>query len=96
MIAGAVFVMLYTFIGGFLAESASDFMQSVVMIFALRVILTTGTIAAGGPARGDGECPEHPRLLQLLRHRQPVTVETACSRWQTARPSSARRAAMGC
>jgi sodium/proline symporter len=28
MIAGAVFVILYTFLGGFLAESTSDFMQA--------------------------------------------------------------------
>ena len=48
MIAGALFVVIYTFLGGFLAESASDFMQAVVMIFALTVILITGTLAAGG------------------------------------------------
>lgn len=48
MIAGAVFVILYTFIGGFLAESASDFMQGCVMFFALTVVLITGISAAGG------------------------------------------------
>lgn len=35
MITGAAFVVLYTVVGGFLAESASDFMQAVVMIAAL-------------------------------------------------------------
>ena len=34
MVVGALFVLLYTFLGGFLAESASDFMQAVVMIIA--------------------------------------------------------------
>ena len=48
MVLGALFVILYTFLGGFLAESVSDFMQAVVMIFALVTILVTGTIAAGG------------------------------------------------
>lgn len=48
MIAGAVFVVVYTFIGGFLAESASDFMQAVVMIVALITILVLGTLSAGG------------------------------------------------
>lgn len=48
MIAGAVFVILYTFIGGFLAESASDFMQGCVMFFALTVVLITGISVAGG------------------------------------------------
>ncbi len=48
MIAGALFVIVYTLIGGFLAESASDFMQGVVMIIALVAIAITGTVAAGG------------------------------------------------
>lgn len=48
MIAGAVFVVLYTFVGGFLAESASDFMQSIVMIFALTAVLVFGISQAGG------------------------------------------------
>ncbi len=48
MIAGALFVIVYTFLGGFLAESASDFMQAIVMIFALVAVLVAGTISAGG------------------------------------------------
>ncbi len=48
MILGAVFVLLYTILGGFLAESASDFMQSIVMIIALTVIVIIGTVSAGG------------------------------------------------
>ena len=48
MIIGAVFVLLYTLLGGFLAESASDFMQSIVMIVALTVIVVISTVKAGG------------------------------------------------
>lgn len=48
MIVGAVFVLLYTILGGFLAESASDFMQSIVMIVALIVILVISITYAGG------------------------------------------------
>ena len=48
MIAGAVFVLIYTFLGGFLAESASDFMQGVVMFCALIIVLIFGTVKAGG------------------------------------------------
>lgn len=48
MIVGAVFVLLYTVLGGFLAESASDFMQGVVMIVALAVIVIVSTAQAGG------------------------------------------------
>jgi sodium/proline symporter len=50
MILGAAFVVLYTIIGGFLAESTSDFMQAMVMIAALVAILGVGMVAAGGPA----------------------------------------------
>jgi len=48
MIVGAVFVLLYTILGGFLAESASDFMQAIVMIVALAVIMIVGIFNAGG------------------------------------------------
>ncbi|MBE6940060.1 MAG: sodium/proline symporter PutP [Ruminococcaceae bacterium] len=48
MILGAIFVLVYTVLGGFLAESASDFMQGVVMFVALSVVITVGTIQAGG------------------------------------------------
>ena len=48
MILGAIFVLLYTILGGFLAESASDFMQGIVMIVALTVIVIVSTNNAGG------------------------------------------------
>lgn len=48
MILGAVFVLVYTVLGGFLAESASDFMQAIVMIIALTVIVVIGVTKAGG------------------------------------------------
>jgi sodium/proline symporter len=48
MLLGALFVVAYTFIGGFLAESASDFMQGIVMFIALGVVLIFGFAKAGG------------------------------------------------
>ena len=48
MIVGAIFVLLYTLLGGFLAESVSDFMQAIVMIIALTLVVVLGTNAAGG------------------------------------------------
>lgn len=48
MIAGAVFVVIYTFLGGFLAESVSDFMQGIVMIVALVAIFVVSIAAGGG------------------------------------------------
>ncbi|MDY3845971.1 MAG: sodium/proline symporter PutP [Eubacteriales bacterium] len=48
MIVGAVFVLIYTILGGFLAESVSDFMQAIVMIIALVGVLGFGIFKAGG------------------------------------------------
>ena len=48
MLLGAAFVLLYTILGGFLAESASDFMQSIVMITALVTVVGLGVVHAGG------------------------------------------------
>ncbi len=48
MVVGAVFVLLYTILGGFLAESASDFMQGIVMFIALAVVVVVGVVSAGG------------------------------------------------
>lgn len=48
MIIGAVFVLLYTLVGGFLAESVSDFMQAIVMIVALVAVVGVGVFSAGG------------------------------------------------
>ncbi len=48
MLVGAIFVLVYTLIGGFLAESASDFMQAIVMIVGISIIVIISTISAGG------------------------------------------------
>ena len=48
MILGAVFVLVYTLLGGFLAESFSDFMQGIVMVLSLLLIFIAGFAAVGG------------------------------------------------
>ncbi len=48
VIFGALFVLFYTFIGGFLAETMSDFIQGTLMFTVLVLVLTIGTIKAGG------------------------------------------------
>lgn len=75
MIVGAVFVLVYTIIGGFLAESASDFMQAVVMIVALLVIVITGTAAAGGLGAVVENARSIPGFLDFFGIATPVTVD---------------------
>ncbi len=65
MIIGAVFVVFYTVLGGFLAESASDFMQGVVMFLALVFIVTLGVANAGGISEVIANAKEIPGYLSL-------------------------------
>jgi len=48
VIFGALFVLFYTFIGGFLAETMSDFVQGTLMFVVLVLVLSVGTVKAGG------------------------------------------------
>ena len=75
MVVGAVFVVVYTFLGGFLAESASDFMQAVVMVLALVIILTLGTIAAGGIGEVFANLKAIPGYLEFFNIASPVVNE---------------------
>ena len=72
MIAGALFVVLYTFVGGFLAESASDFMQGIVMIIALSAVAIVGTISAGGVSAIIENAKSIPGFLEFFGIAQPV------------------------
>ena len=75
MIVGAVFVLLYTILGGFLAESASDFMQGIVMIVALVVIVTIGTVTAGGFGAIIENSKNIPGFLEFFGMANPSTVD---------------------
>ncbi|MCR4651282.1 MAG: sodium/proline symporter [Lachnospiraceae bacterium] len=48
MIVGAVIIVLYTILGGFLAVSTTDLIQSIVMTIALIVMVFYGINIAGG------------------------------------------------
>lgn len=73
MIIGAIFVVLYTLIGGFLAESVSDFIQAIVMVVALVTILGTGIHAAGGLDKVVENVRNFPGFMDFFTIAQPVT-----------------------
>lgn len=75
MIIGALFVVLYTFIGGFLAESASDFMQGIVMFLALMLVLIIGVIKAGGISGVIENAKSIPGFLEFFGIAKPVVVD---------------------
>ncbi len=47
MVVGAIVVAVYTVLGGFLAASTTDFIQSIIMTLALFVVIGFGIDAAG-------------------------------------------------
>ena len=75
MIAGALFVIFYTFIGGFLAESASDFMQGIIMIFALTAVLIAGIFAAGGISAIIENAKAIPGFFDFFGIAQPTLID---------------------
>lgn len=48
MVVSAIVILLYTTMGGFLAASTTDFIQSIIMSIALIVVLGFGVYSAGG------------------------------------------------
>ena len=73
LVLGAFFVVTYTLLGGFLAESASDFMQAVVMIVALATITICSTVAVGGIGQVVENVSEFPGFLEFFGIASPVT-----------------------
>lgn len=73
MLFGAIFVVAYTFLGGFLAESVSDFLQSIIMILALVILVSLGTAAAGGVDAVIENAKSIPGFFEFFGISQPVT-----------------------
>ena len=76
MIIGALFVIAYTLIGGFLAESVSDFMQAIVMIGALIVMVIVGVVNAGGFGAVMENAKEIPGFFSLNHLASPEVNES--------------------
>ena len=72
MILGAAFVLIYTIVGGFLAESASDFMQAIVMIIALTVVVIMGIVSAGGLSQVIQNAQAIPGFLEFFGLANPT------------------------
>ncbi|TEB10140.1 Sodium/proline symporter [Pelotomaculum sp. FP] len=50
MLIGAAVVVTYTFLGGFMAVCWTDFVQGILMFFAILIVPITGMFLSGGPA----------------------------------------------
>jgi sodium/proline symporter len=67
MIVGAIIIIGYTVLGGFLAVSTTDLIQSVVMTIALVVIVVFGIQQAGGWAQVMENAGKLPGYLNLTQ-----------------------------
>lgn len=86
MIVGVLLVVTYTFLGGFLAESASDFMQAIVMVLALVIILTLGIVNAGGLGNVIDNLNNIPGFLEFFSISSPVVDEAGVQVVQNGTP----------
>ncbi len=86
LIVGAVFVLVYTILGGFLAESASDFMQAIVMVVALTVVVILSTIKAGGIGAVIENAQSIPGFLEFFGIAQPTVDEAGTQLVEGAKP----------
>lgn len=68
MVVSAVVIVLYTMLGGFLAASTTDFVQSIVMSIALVVVLGFGVFNAGGISAVVENAQELPGYLSLTAY----------------------------
>ncbi len=75
MIVASIFVLVYTFLGGFLAESASDFMQAVVMITVLVLILVLSIGQAGGLAAVIANARSYDGFFSFFQTATPSATE---------------------
>ncbi len=67
MIVSAIVIIFYTTVGGFLAASTTDFIQSIVMSIALIIVFIFGIISAGGIDAVIENTKELPGYLSLTQ-----------------------------
>ena len=77
MIISAVIIVAYTTLGGFLAASTTDFIQSIVMTIAIVVVLGYGVSVAGGMDTVIANAKDLPGYLDLTKGYDVVTGQAA-------------------
>ena len=77
MIISAIVIVGYTAAGGFLAASTTDFIQSIVMTFALIFVLVFATVNAGGIGAVIGNAQTLPGYLSLTSTYKAATGTAA-------------------
>ncbi len=67
LLIGALVIIIYTFLGGFMAVSWTDFFQGMLMFFAILVVPIIAVIRMGGPGAAAASLKEiNPELLDMF------------------------------
>lgn len=77
VILGGIFVLVYTLIGGFLAESTTDFFQGILMFFALLAVLIGAAVKLGGLTEITEALKAIPRFTDFFGIAVPVDASGA-------------------
>jgi sodium/proline symporter len=75
VIIGAILVLAYTLLGGFLAESMMDLIQGTMMIFAIVIVLAFGFVHAGGFGGVAENLRNFPRFTDIFGIATPTLTE---------------------
>lgn len=76
MITGAAFVIFYTVVGGFLAESFADTLQGFIMIIALATVMALGFEHIGGLDQAIVNAKKIPGFMEFFMSANPITDES--------------------
>ena len=88
MIVSGIVIVIYTALGGFLAASTTDFIQSIIMTIALVVVLVFGISYAGGWEQVCANAEALPGYLNLTSTHAASSVAEAISGQFKAKPYS--------
>lgn len=72
MVFGAIIVFLYTMVGGYLSVVATDFLQGMLMIFALIVVIIGSITMAGGLDNTVAFLSDIPGYMSMVASATPV------------------------
>jgi sodium/proline symporter len=86
MIMGACFVVFYTVLGGFLAESTADTIQAFIMIAALISVLGVGLYHIGGLGQAIENARRIPGFMEFFGLAQPTLDATGTQIVENGQP----------
>jgi sodium/proline symporter len=72
VILGAVIVIAYTLLGGFMAVCMTDLIQGILMICAILLVLAAGFARTGGPGGALQRLADFPRFLDIFGAAAPL------------------------